>query len=90
MPDNVVSFAGYHGKWAVDGLSLTSHSHTATGTVWPPLSTKKDEEGKLKVVGSVDFQHIKPALRALEQLHISLPTCFGIPWVLSSGSLHGG
>jgi hypothetical protein len=48
MPDNVVSIAGYHGKWAGDRLSLTSHSHAATGTVWPPLSTKEEEdEGKV-------------------------------------------
>ena len=49
MPDNVVSIAGYHGKWAGDALSLTSHSHTATGTVWPPLSTKEEDEGKVKL-----------------------------------------
>jgi hypothetical protein len=87
MPDNVVPIAGYHGKWAGDGLSLTSHSHTATGIVWLPLSTKTEEEGK--VVESTDFYNIKPTLHALEQLHKS-PTCFGIPWVLSSRNLHSG
>jgi hypothetical protein len=88
MPDNAVSIAGYHGKWAGDRLSLTSQSHTATGTVWLPLSTKKGG-GESQVVDSVDFKHIKPTLHALEQLHRSHTACFGIRWELS-GSYHRG
>ena len=55
MPDNVVPIAGYHGKWAGDGLSLTSPSHTATGIVCPPLSTKKENEGGIKTYRVLTF-----------------------------------
>ena len=82
LPDTMVSGQGR----AVPNFSLSYSDRNCLAATF----YEGGGRGECQTEESVDFQHIKPALHALEQLHKSPPTCLGIPWELTSGSLHTG